>query len=225
MKKRKKNNVNLKIWYYVGASIIAVICIAIIVVQLVRNNTTSTDGPDYYDLESCTSYYARTDYDMQISCYKRYGGSDMNDRITDLEIEKRKANGESTTSTDEPTNQSEPTPNVPTGDTGGYSAPSQSSQYQPTEQPTYTPSAPEPAPAPAPAPSCDDYRNKYYSEYQAKVAQTQTSYNSQISSASMQCSGHGGCPAVTSLKRQLESELAALESEYNSNMTSVGCTP
>lgn len=235
MKKHKKTKVKPLFYYYIGASIIAVICIVVVVVKVVQNNTSNSDS-EYYDLESCLKFFPETNYEMQISCYKRYGGSDYLDRILDIKQKQAEANGEAlspqeSTSNSEPQETQQPetptyTDNTPTY-TPSQPSPTEYTPYEPTEQPTYYQPAPTTPTAPDPTPTltCDDYRSKYYSEYQTKVLETQTSYNQSISSASMSCSGHGGCPAVTNLKRQLESELATLEAEYANNMASVGCAP
>lgn len=110
------------------------------------------------------------------------------------------------------------------------STPSYQAPYTtPPETPSNaTPTAPTynvPDYTPTYTPSCSEYHQKYYSEYTSKSSSIRSSYNNKISSASMSCTGQGGCPAVTNLKRQLDQEIATIKTQYKSNMTSVGCDP
>jgi hypothetical protein len=109
----------------------------------------------------------------------------------------------------------------------GQYEPSYSTQNnEPTTSHNYEVPTPQETPS-TPSASCDDYRNRYYTNYQNEVTQTQNRYYQAMESASLQCASRGqsSCPQSSSLGQQLELELAQLRATYESNMTSVGCTP
>lgn len=146
-------------------------------------------------------------YESQISCYKDYGDDEFEDKINELTQQIAKNNDAISAVSSNPGSYYTQMPEIDYQSNHNFHAPSIETS------PALT------------TPTCDEYRNQYYANYQNSVTQTQTRYNSAISSASMQCGGQGGCPAVTELKRQLEAELNQLRATYESNMSAVGCAP
>ena len=150
--------------------------------------------------------------ETEISCYKTYS---KNDEEALAKLYESKAKNEELLAM--ANNYQEYTPTY-TYETPTYESPADYNYYAPTPEET----APQ-----TPTLTCDDYHSQYYADYSSQKSSITREYNSSISNASMQCASRGqsGCPAVTSLERERDREIAHLKNSYKDSMQSVGCDP